>query len=99
MTQVIVNYDEYMKLVSNCIELHRAYDSEGTLNLLNMALMSKHNNTTKSFIVDEALLHNLAVANLCDMALIQFRDSGGEIDYACLNERSVAVLAAIINNI
>lgn len=99
MAKTIISYEEYLDLLTECISLHKGYNNESTLKLLNKALEPTHNSVSKTIMVDDYLLRNIAIANLCSMALIQLRDSNGEIDYAGLGNHSEEVLNHILKNI
>lgn len=99
MAQIIFKYDEYMELIRNCISLHCIYNRSSTLDLVTQITKSTHNDICKAFMVDESLLQRIAIANLCDMALMQLDDSKGEVDYAGLGRYSYTALNSIINNL
>lgn len=88
---------EYTKLMRNIADLASAYDYD-TLRLLFIEL-GKIPEEDGIYVISEQLMARIAIINLCDMALIQHRDSNGEIDYAFLGRHSQDITEAIIRNI
>jgi hypothetical protein len=91
-----LNHHEYVNLVRYFAVFSDDYAHESTFNILMDLLTVKFDSTNLYFEVPEKLMQRIAIANLCDMALIQFRDSNGEIDYAGLGDYSKDVLQSII---
>ena len=96
MPKYLLNHKQYAMLVRRCAEINEDYPHESTLNIMLDLLHVQYDYNEGIFDIPEKLMHKIAIANLCDMALLQFRDTNGEIDYAGLNVYSKSVLSSII---
>lgn len=88
---------EYIKLMRNIADLASAYNYD-TLRLLFIEL-GKTPEEDGIYAISEQLMTRIAIINLCDMALIQHRDSNGEIDYAFLGRHSPDITENLIRSI
>lgn len=96
MPTLKVSCEEYTRLVRSCVTMLDDYSHESTFNVLIELLHAKHDYHTNTFDVSKKLMQKIAIMNLCDMAIIQLRDSGGECDYANLGENSKSILLSIM---
>lgn len=94
-----LNHSEYVKLIRQCAEINEFFPGEGVLNVLLDLARVRFDYTNLYFEVPKELMQRIAIMSLCDMALIQYRDSKGEIDYAYLGNYSEMVLNSILNTI
>lgn len=90
-----LNHAEYLRILSHCTSAHQYHAFGGTQQLLMDLLQCNVMSIDDTIEIPEKLMRRVAILNLCDMAYIQHRDSGGEIDYTGLGEYSFDV----INNI
>lgn len=93
------NHYEYTDLIRNCAYIADRYTSNDTTDMLIELAQVKFDDKNLYFEVSESLMQRIAVANICDMAFVQFHDSNGEIDYAGLGDFSELILRDIVNNI
>lgn len=94
-----VTRDEYLNILAYCTDIHRTHMFGATQQLLMDLLEINSRQSGDTFIIPERLMRRVAVANLCDMCHIQYRDSNGEIDYACLGRHTIDVIHSILRNI
>lgn len=93
-----LNHVEYANLIRHLTVLSDEQSHESVLMLLLELLKVPYDYKNCYFEVREKLMQCIAIANLCNMALIQYNDSHGEIDYACLGDNSKSVLLSIFIN-
>lgn len=93
-----LDHTEYVRLVRDLAALSNYQDHESVLMLLLDLLAVPYDDKNCYFEVHEKLMQCIAIANLCDMAFVQYRDSCGEIDYAGLGDNSKSVLMSIFIN-
>lgn len=94
-----VTCEEYLQLLRYCTELHHTHMFGRTQALIMDLLDVNMNRRSVTFIIPDELMHRIAIANMCDRSLEMHHDSGGEIDFAGLDKRSVQVLNDILRNI
>lgn len=95
----IINRDKYLQFIRNLANIIDRYDGNDPTDMLIELAQVKSDYASQHYEVYESLAQRIAVANVCDMALIQFRDSNGELDYAGLGNYSERILRNIISNI
>lgn len=91
-----LDHAEYVRIVRTCATIADDYPHESTLNILMDLLHVRFDYENLFFEVPEDLMRRVAIANMCDMAIIQFNDSDGDIDYAMLGNYSKPVLLNIL---
>lgn len=91
-----LNHHEYTKIVRSLASITDDYGHESTISLLMDLLHVKFDYANLYFEVPENLMQKVAVVNMIDFSILQFRDSGGDIDYAMLGDYSKDVLLSII---
>lgn len=96
MQKYLLDHYRYANLVRRCAEINEDYPHENTLDILLDLLHVEYDHKSCFFEVPTKLMQKITIANLCDIALLQLRDTHGEIDYAGLNESSRSVLLDII---
>ena len=94
-----VTRDEYLQILSFCTGIHNTHMFGATQQLLMDLLDVNVHQWGDTYIISERLMRKVAIANLCDMGIIQYRDSNGEIDYASLGKHSMDVLNNILRTI
>ena len=92
-----LNHNEYVKLIRHCSDINDYHPGEGPLNVLLDLTRVNFDFANLYFEVPKELMRRIAIMSLCDMALIQYRDTRGEIDYAFLGDYSEPVLNSILN--
>lgn len=95
----IITRDEYIQILSYCTSIHQTHMFGNTQGLLMDLLDITVHQAGNTFIIPERLMRRVAIENLCDMCLIQYRDSNGEIDYATLGRHTPDVINSILRNI
>lgn len=88
---------EYLKLIRSIAGLIKFCEHE-TLHTLLIELCNIREEGD-IYAISEQLMARIAIVHMCDMALIQYRDTNGEIDYACLGRHSLDMLNGIIRGI
>lgn len=96
MKTYLMNCNRYAGLIRNCMAISDTFPHESTLNLVLELLRVPYNYELCLYEVPEKLMQKVAIANMCEMSLIQLRDSGEDIDYAMLGENSRPVLLSIL---
>ena len=94
-----LNHHEYVTMLRYLADTVKWQDTEALKEILMELLDVKYDYKNCYFEVPEELMQQVAIVNMCNMALTQFNDSNGEIDYACLGDHSKRVLWSILNNI
>lgn len=91
-----LDHAAYVKLIRRCAEITEGFASNGSCeNLLELARV-RFDYENLYFEVPEYLMQSIAVANMCEMAIMQYQDTHGEIDYADLGDFSYDILRSII---
>ena len=99
MKEYLLDICEYTKITRHCASIADDYPHEAILNILMDLLHARYDYGSEYYVVPESLMQRIAIANLCDMALIQYHDTRGEIDYAFLGRDSESVLASILSKL
>ncbi len=99
MKEYLLDHKEYVKQVRMCASIADGCTPDAVRDVLMDLLTVRYDYKAEYFIVPENLMQKLAIINLCDMALIQYRDTRGEIDYAYLGHDSEAILDSILARI
>lgn len=94
-----VTRGEYLQILANCTCIHRMHMFGATQQLLIDLLEINTHQSGPTFTIPEGLMKRVAIANLCDMGLMQYRDSNGECDYATLGTHSIDILNTILRTI
>jgi len=94
-----VTYEEYLRILRYCTDIHHTHMFGNTQGLLIDLLDANTYSTDGTLVIPERLMRRVAIANLCDMCLVQYRDSGGEIDYAGLGVHTVDIINNILRTI
>jgi hypothetical protein len=94
-----VTLQEYLRILSYVYSMHKESLFVCTQRLLFDLLEINSRQSGDTYIIPERIMRRVAVANLCDMCLIQYRDSNGEIDYAGLGSNTIEVVKAILQSI
>ena len=92
-------HHEYVNILRRLADIIKWHESEAIKEMIMELLRVRFDNKNLYFEVPEDLMQRIAIANMCDMSLMQMKDSGGEIDYADLGDHSKRVLWSILNNI
>lgn len=94
-----VTIQEYLRIMSYVYGIHKRYLFVCTQQLLTDLLEINYHQHGDTLVIPERLMRRVAVANLCDMCIIQYEDSKGEIDYAGIGSNTIEVVKAILQNI
>ncbi len=94
-----LNHYEYANILRRLADIIKWHESEAIKDMINELLRVQYDDKNLYFEVHEDLMQRIAIVNMCDMSLIQMKDSGGEIDYADLGDHSKRVLNSILNDI
>ena len=94
-----VNFVEYAEMISRLRKCANCFESDAIRNVVTDLLQLRCNSRKLSVEIPERLMKAVAIINMCEMSLIQMRDSNGEIDYADCGEHSADVLMSILNTI
>jgi len=94
-----LNHHEYTKIIRYCHSIYKEIICESTLSVILELLDVHFDHNNLYFEVPEHLMQRIAILNMCDMTLIQYNDSNGDIDYAMLGEHSKTVINSIINHL
>lgn len=94
-----VNHEEYLRILSFCTGIYRTHKYAYVLDLLMEVLDINARQYDEMYVISERLMRRIAIANLCDMGIMQYEDSNGECDYAGLGIHSTSVLKSILRNI
>lgn len=99
MEYYLLDNAEYIALIRSVAAIAQDFVIESVSDLLIELATTKRDTTTQLFKVHHTTMEKAAIVNLCDMACIQYRDSGGELDYAMLGRYSMETLNCILQNI
>lgn len=91
-----LNHHEYTKIIRNLAVITDDYGHESTISLLMDLLHVKFDYANLYFEVPENLMQKVAIVNMVDFSILQYKDSAGDIDYAMLGNYSKDVLLSII---
>lgn len=94
-----VSYVEYAAMVSRLRKIAEYFESEAINRVVDKLLRLGYSTQSLYIAVPERLMKAVAIINMCEMSIVQFRDSNGEIDYADCGEHSTDVLMAILHTI
>ena len=94
-----LSYVEYAAMVSRLKKCSDYFESEAIRNVVSELLQLICDRQSLCIEVPERLMKVVAIINMCEMSIVQFRDSNGEIDYADCGEHSTDVLMAILHTI
>ena len=94
-----LNYVDYTAMVSRLKKCADYFESNAIRNVVSELLQLKYDCRSIYIEVPERLMKAVAIINLCEMGIVQMRDSNGEIDYADCGEHSTDVLMAILHTI
>lgn len=94
-----LSHHEYVNIVRRLADIVKWHESESIKEMIMEILRVKFDDKNLYFEIPEDLMQRIAIVNMCDMSLIQMKDSCGEIDYADLGDYSKRVLRSILNNI
>lgn len=94
-----LDHADYTKLLRICANMADGFRYRDLTDIYIELGQVKFDYKNLYFEVPEDLMCRIAILNMCDMALIQYRDSRGEIDYAGLGDFSEVTLDTIIRNI
>ena len=94
-----LNHAEYVNILRRLADIVKWHDSQAIKEMITELLRVHFDDKNIYFEVHEDLMQRIAIVNMCDMSLIQFKDSCGEIDYADLGDYSKRVLYSILTNI
>ena len=94
-----LNHHEYVSIVRRLADIIEWHQIESVKEMIMELLRVRFDDKNLYFEIPEDLMQRIAIVNLCDMSLIQMKDSCGEIDYADLGDHSKRVLCSILNNI
>ena len=92
-----LNHKEYTNIVRRCAEISKYHDSESVKDLVFELLDVQYDYANCYFELSEDLMQRVAIVNMCNMALVQYNDSNGDIDYTGLDEYNKPVLIHILN--
>lgn len=92
-----LNHNEYTSIVRRCAEISNHTESEAVKDLVFELLDVKYDYMNCYFELSEDLMQRVAIANLCNMALVHYNDSNGDIDYTGLDEYNKPVLTHIMH--
>jgi hypothetical protein len=94
-----LSYVDYAAMVSRLKNCADYFESEAIRNVVSELLQLIYDCQSLYIEVPERLMKAVAIINMCEMSIVQFRDSNGEIDYADCGEHSTDVLMAILHTI
>lgn len=94
-----VSYVEYAAMVSRLRKSAEYFESEAINRVVDKLLRLGYSTQSLYIAVPEGLMKAVAIINMCEMSIVQFRDSNGEIDYADCGSHSISVLMEILNSI
>ena len=94
-----LNHHEYTNIVRRLADIIKWHESEAIREMIIELLRVRYDDKNLYFEVHEDLMQRIAIVNMCDMSLMQMKDSGCEIDYAYLGDHSKRVLSSILHNI
>ena len=94
-----LSYVDYTAMVSRLKKCADYFESDAIRNVVSELLQLKYDCRSIYIEVPERLMKAVAIINLCEMGIVQMRDSNGEIDYADCGEHSTDVLMAILHTI
>lgn len=94
-----VSYVEYAAMISRLRKIAEHFESEAIDRVVDKLLQLRYTTQSLYIAVPEGLMKAVAIINMCEMSIVQFRDSNGEIDYADCGEHSTDILMAILHTI
>lgn len=99
MDTYAVTHAEYLRLLRFINDVKHTHMYGSLQCLLNDLVDCNVYRTDGMIDVPERLMRRVAIACMCDMSLVQYNDSNGEIDYACLGKYSVDILDKLLRSI
>lgn len=94
-----LRYVDYAAMISRLKKCADYFESDAIRNVASELLQLRYNCQSLYINVPERLMKVVAIINMCEMSIIQNRDSNGEIDYADCGEHSTDVLMKILHTI
>ena len=94
-----LNHHEYVSILRRLADVIKWNENASVKEMILEILRVKYDYKNCYFEVPEELMQRIAIVNMCDMSLIQLKDSKGEIDYADLGDHSKRILNSILQNI
>ena len=94
-----LSYVDYAAMVDRLKKCADYFESDSIRRVVSDLLYLEYDNGSLYINVPEILMRAVAIINLCEMGIIQMRDSNGEIDYAGCSEHSTDVLMSILHTI
>jgi hypothetical protein len=99
MEYYLLDNAEYVALIRSVAAIAQGFVIESISDLLVELTTAELDTDTCLFKVHHTTMEKVAIVNMCDMACIQHRDSGGELDYAMLGRYSMEILNRILQDI
>lgn len=94
-----LSYVDYVAMVNRLKNCANYFESAAIRNVTSELLQLRYDCRSIYIDVPERLMKAVAIINLCEMGIIQMRDSNGELDYADCGVHSTDVLMAILHTV
>lgn len=94
-----LTHEEYLRILRYCLSIHNSHMFGATQQLLIDLLGCNTFSTDGTINIPERLMRRVAIANMCDFSILQYRDSAGDIDYTGLGSFAIDILSNILRTI